>query len=173
MNNYDIINHNDHNYYDYSLEFQIKNINYLNTYFYYLNENNEVDKIIQHKCKLNNNDNIIEKSQLFDLIKMNKFKNSHKLFSILVYNIYVQPNQLYDYIINEKDYINFYNLKKIEQFQMKKTMKFLNCINGIYLFFKKTKIHNNNFHSNTKKVTIKSNNNKHKKTQKFSIYNDL
>jgi len=181
MNNHEVLNENqnenenENEIYDYSQEFQIKNINYLNTYFYYLNQENRLEKVLQQKIKLKNNENIVEKNQLLDLIKNNKFKNTHNLVSIMVYNIYVQPNQLYDYIVNDKEYVSLYHLKRIEQFQFKKTMKFLNSLNGIYLFFKENKnIHiseNNkkNENSNTKKVILHSKQIKHKKTQKFTI----
>jgi hypothetical protein len=132
----------------------------LKTYFIYTNTNNEIEKINQSTIDIT--DDTITKSLLLSLIKKNKKINNIKynLSSILVYNIHIGPSEIYNFIKNPKDYKCFYNLKKIESFQLKPTIEFLQTYNGLYFIYydiENNKLHNND-HDNKKLINNIKNN---------------
>lgn len=154
----------------------------LKTYFIYTNTNNEIEKINQSTIDIT--DDTITKSLLLSLIKKNKKINNIKynLSSILVYNIHIGPSEIYNFIKNPKDYKCFYNLKKIETFQIKPTIEFLQTYNGLYFIYydiENNKLHNND-HDNKKLInniknnttndnTTKDNNKKFNNTRRIII----
>jgi len=123
---------------DYSKMFkEVTVLNNIKTYITYINTDNEIEIINQKKIYLNNDDNIVTRQQLIDVIKNSQKKNKvkYKLISIMVYNIHVTPESLPEYIENPNDFISLYTLNRIDSFELKPTLRLLKKYNGIYFFF--------------------------------------
>jgi hypothetical protein len=123
---------------DYSKMFkEVKVLNNIKTYITYINSDNEIEIINQKKIYLNNDDNIVTRSQLIEVIKNSQKKHNvkYKLISIMVYNIHVTPESLPNYIENPNDFISLYTLNRIESFELQPTLRLLKKYNGIYFFF--------------------------------------
>jgi len=123
---------------DYSKMFkEVTVLNNIETYITYINTDNEIEIINQKKIYLNNDDNIVTRHQLIDVIKNSQKKNKvkYKLISIMVYNIHVTPESLPEYIENPNDFISLYTLNRIDSFELKPTLRLLKKYNGIYFFF--------------------------------------
>lgn len=176
---------------DYSKMF--KELNYLNnikTYITYINTENEIETINQSKLYLNNNDNMVMRNQLIEIIKNSQKKRNvkYKLISIMVYNIHVTPESLPEYIETPDKFISLYTLNRIDSFELKPTLRLLKKYNGIYFFFfecpdeSDNSIHAQNIKSNhflknnnTKRINIHSkykqkNNNRQNKTKRYDRY---
>jgi hypothetical protein len=166
-------------------------LNNIKTYITYINTDNEIESITQKKLVLNNNENIVTRKKLLEVIKNNQRKNNtkYKLISVMVYNIHVTPESLPNYIENPNDFISLFTLNRIESFELKPTLRLLKKYNGIYFFFfecpddndlymKKNGIKNvDSFirHNNTKRIHISYLENKqrkqnHKKTKRYDRY---
>jgi len=123
---------------DYSKMFkEVTVLNNIKTYITYINTDNEIEIIHQKKIHLTNDDNIVMRHQLIDVIKNSQKKNKvkYKLISIMVYNIHVTPESLPEYIENPNDFISLYTLNRIDSFELKPTLRLLKKYNGIYFFF--------------------------------------
>jgi hypothetical protein len=182
---------------DYSKMFkEVTFLNNIKTYITYINTDNEIESIVQKKIFLNNQDNIVTRKQLIEVIKnsQKKYNTKYKLISVMVYNIHVTPESLPSYIENPNEFISLFTLNRIESFELKSTLRLLKKYNGIYFFFfecpesdtKSDKTETSN--SSTKSSTfIKNNNTKrihisglhkqkkqnHKKTKRFDRYVNL
>lgn len=123
---------------DYSKMFkEVKVLNNIKSYITYINSDNEIEIINQKKIYLNNDDNIVTRNQLIEVIKNSQKKHNvkYKLISIMVYNIHVTPESLPNYIENPNDFISLYTLNRIESFELQPTLRLLKKYNGIYFFF--------------------------------------
>jgi hypothetical protein len=184
---------------DYSKMFkEIKILNNIKTYITYINSDNEIETIHQKKLFLNNEDNIVSRNQLIEVIKNSQKKHNvkYKLISIMVYNIHVTPESLPNYIENPNEFISLYTLNRIESFELKPTLRLLKKYNGIYFFFfecpvdesqsqsqshhqPSTQIHNRFIkNNNTKRIHIHSlhkhkQKQQHKKTKRYDRYVNL
>ena len=186
---------------DYSKMFKEVNVlNNIKTYITYINSDNEIEIINQKKIYLNNDDNIVTRNQLIEVIKNSQKKHNikYKLISIMVYNIHVTPESLPSYIENPNDFISLYTLNRIESFELQPTLRLLKKYNGIYFFFfecpeqsydAKTPLSsqevpnngNNSFiknkNNNTKRIHIHSSQKEkkqnHKKTKRYDRYVNL
>lgn len=183
---------------DYSKMFkEVKILNNIKTYITYINTDNEIEMINQKKIYLKNDDNIVHRNQLIEVIKNSQKKHNvkYKLISIMVYNIHVTPESLPNYIENPNDFISLYTLNRIESFELQPTLRLLKKYNGIYFFFfecpeqvpdnkvNKTlqgeTVNGNSFiknkNNNTKRIHIHSSQKKqnHKKTKRYDRYVNL
>ena len=185
---------------DYSKMFkEVKILNNIKTYITYINTDNEIEMINQKKIYLKNDDNIVHRNQLIEVIKNSQKKHNvkYKLISIMVYNIHVTPESLPNYIENPNDFISLYTLNRIESFELQPTLRLLKKYNGIYFFFfehpdqsvdTKTPISNNasvvdsnhfikNKNNNTRRIHIntvqKQKKQNHKKTKRYDRYVNL
>jgi hypothetical protein len=187
---------------DYSKMFkEVKVLNNIKTYITYINTDNEIEIINQKKIYLNNDDNIVKRNQLIEVIKNSQKKHNvkYKLISIMVYNIHVTPESLPNYIENPNDFISLYTLNRIESFELQPTLRLLKKYNGIYFFFFEcpeqedgdkinkslqdvSRVANSNVNSfirsknnNTKRIHIHSFQKKqnHKKTKRYDRYVNL
>ena len=101
---------------DYSKMFkEVTVLNNIKTYITYINSDNEIEIINQKKIYLNNDDNIVMRHQLIEVIKNSQKKNKvkYKLISIMVYNIHVTPESLPNYIENPNDLYLFILLTEL------------------------------------------------------------
>jgi hypothetical protein len=169
---------------------EIKKLNNIKTYITYINTDNEIEIIKQKKIYLTNNDNIVTRKQLIDVIK--NYQRNHnvkyKLISIMVYNIHVSPESLPNYIENPSEFISLYTLNRIESFELQPTLRLLKNYNGIYFFFFECPETNNdkstllsvsttshfinNNKNNTRRIKIHGLQ-KHKKTKRYDRYVNL
>jgi hypothetical protein len=178
---------------DYSKMFkEIKKLNNIKTYITYINTDNEIEIIKQKKIYLTNNDNIVTRKQLIDVIK--NYQRNHnvkyKLISIMVYNIHVSPESLPSYIENPSEFISLYTLNRIESFELQPTLRLLKNYNAIYFFFFECPETNNdrssllsvpttshfinNNKNNTRRIQIRGlQKQKHKKTKRYDRYVNL
>ena len=180
---------------------EVKVLNNIKTYITYINTDNEIEIINQKKIYLNNDDNIVKRNQLIEVIKNSQKKHNvkYKLISIMVYNIHVTPESLPNYIENPNDFISLYTLNRIESFELQPTLRLLKKYNGIYFFFfecpeqvdddknhksvqdvsNSTNSNGNSFirskNNNTKRIHIHSFKKKqnHKKTKRYDRYVNL
>jgi hypothetical protein len=186
---------------DYSKMFkEVTVLNNIKTYITYINSDNEIEIINQKKIYLNNDDNIVTRNQLIEVIKNSQKKHNikYKLISIMVYNIHVTPESLPSYIENPNDFISLYTLNRIESFELQPTLRLLKKYNGIYFFFfecpdqasdtntplsnqEVPRNGNNSFiknkNNNTKRIHIhslqKQKKQNHKKTKRYDRYVNL
>ena len=176
---------------DYSKMFkEVKVLNNIKTFITYINSDNEIEIINQKKIYLKNEDNIVTRNQLIEVIKNSQRKHNvkYKLISIMVYNIHVTPESLPNYIENPNDFISLYTLNRIESFELQPTLRLLKKYNGIYFFFfecpdQVSTIDSNHFiknkNNNTKRIHINSlqkqkhNKQNHKKTKRYDRYVNL
>ena len=176
---------------DYSKMFkEVKVLNNIKTFITYINSDNEIEIINQKKIYLKNEDNIVTRNQLIEVIKNSQRKHNvkYKLISIMVYNIHVTPESLPNYIENPNDFISLYTLNRIESFELQPTLRLLKKYNGIYFFFfecpdQVSSIDSNHFiknkNNNTKRIHINSvhkqkhNKQNHKKTKRYDRYVNL
>ena len=186
---------------DYSKMFkEVKILNNIKTYITYINSDNEIEIINQKKIYLNNDDNIVTRNQLIEVIKNSQKKHNikYKLISIMVYNIHVTPESLPSYIENPNDFISLYTLNRIESFELQPTLRLLKKYKGIYFFFfecpdqasdtntplsnqEVPRNGNNSFiknkNNNTKRIHIhslqKQKKQNHKKTKRYDRYVNL
>jgi hypothetical protein len=186
---------------DYSKMFkEVKILNNIKTYITYINSDNEIEIVNQKKIYLNNDDNIVTRNQLIEVIKNSQKKHNikYKLISIMVYNIHVTPESLPSYIENPNDFISLYTLNRIESFELQPTLRLLKKYNGIYFFFfecpdqasdtntplsnqEVPRNGNNSFiknkNNNTKRIHIhslqKQKKQNHKKTKRYDRYVNL
>jgi hypothetical protein len=186
---------------DYSKMFKEVNVlNNIKTYITYINSDNEIEIVNQKKIYLNNDDNIVTRNQLIEVIKNSQKKHNikYKLISIMVYNIHVTPESLPSYIENPNDFISLYTLNRIESFELQPTLRLLKKYNGIYFFFfecpdqasdtntplsnqEVPRNGNNSFiknkNNNTKRIHIhslqKQKKQNHKKTKRYDRYVNL
>ena len=179
---------------------EVNILNNIKTYITYINSDNEIEIINQKKIYLNNNDNIVTRNQLIEVIKNSQKKHNikYKLISIMVYNIHVTPESLPSYIENPNDFISLYTLNRIESFELQPTLRLLKKYNGIYFFFfecpeqaseSKTQVSRQELPSNGNNSFIKNKNNttkrihihssqkekkqNHKKTKRYDRYVNL
>ena len=178
---------------DYSKMFkELTILNNIKMYITYINTDNEIESITQKKMFLNNEDNIVTRKQIIEVIKNNQRKNNtkYKLISVMVYNIHVTPESLPNYIENPNDFISLFTLNRIESFELKPTLRLLKKYNGLYFFFfecpeddkselsiKKNNNKNSNFfvrNNNTKRIHIsyleKQKKQHHNKTKRYERY---
>jgi hypothetical protein len=176
---------------DYSKMFkEVKVLNNIKTFITYINSDNEIEIINQKKIYLKNEDNIVTRNQLIEVIKNSQRKHNvkYKLISIMVYNIHVTPESLPNYIENPNDFISLYTLNRIESFELQPTLRLLKKYNGIYFFFfecpeQVSSTDSNHFiknkNNNTKRIHINSihkqkhNKQNHKKTKRYDRYVNL
>lgn len=147
---------------DYSKMFkEVKVLNNIKTYITYINNDNEIEMINQKKIYLKNDDNIVHRNQLIEVIKNSQKKHNvkYKLISIMVYNIHVTPESLPSYIENPNDFISLYTLNRIESFELQPTLRLLKKYNGIYFFFFECpdQIHDDKSHKTLQGETVNGN----------------
>ena len=177
---------------DYSKMFkELTILNNIKTFITYINTDNEIETITQKKIVINNNENIVTRKQLLEVIKNNQIKNNtkYKLISVMVYNIHVTPESLPNYIENPNDFISLFTLNRIESFELKPTLRLLKKYNGIYFFFFECPDENDSAlkknvtknadsfirHNNTKRIHInyldkKERKQNHRKTKRYDRY---
>ena len=102
----------------------------------YINNRNELEKMREELIYLSV-PNRITKEELLRLIKRYDISDTikYKLVSILVYNIDIQHTELKNYLCGSEKYNFITNLRNIEDYELKPTLKYLEKVNNLYIIF--------------------------------------
>ena len=123
------------------------------SYFIYINENNEVYSIKSEKENLINS--CISKERLLYLIKNNYYnlQNKHKLVSLLKFNIDLHHTKINEFILDIENENYLSSLKIVETIKFKDTIPLLSELNSI-IFIYNSISREKNVNNTTKKIII-------------------
>lgn len=150
---------------DYYNRFYCEDIKFLNIFCIYINEKSEIFKINKTKHNLLQANTLL-KEELLHIIKNNIVNNNIKysLFSILKYNIDIEPSNIKILLTNKDSLLlgnNFlHTIKNIDTIVFEKSISFFHKLNNLIIIFKKT---NNNSKMGINKCITK------KKDLKFNL----
>jgi hypothetical protein len=129
-------------------DFYNEKVNNIKVFFMYINTDKTIVNIRQESLSLNN-DSILTKEQLIKIIKDKQKLNNikYKLFSIVRYNIDLQPDEINDFIKvsdTDTDTDNYNNRflkdeKNIDDIYFTNTITIFQDLNAVYLIFKELK----------------------------------
>jgi len=159
-------------------DFYKDDIYYTNIHFFYVNRNNDIDKIKQ-ELFLFSKPNVITREEVIGLLKKYSFDNDKRytLLSILKYNVTLNENDVTDYLYkhnnnnddnnynsdnnNNDDNINDVFLTKItniDAISFEKSISMFHDVNDLlFVFFEKSTELKKNNNTITKKIYLHSN----------------
>ena len=138
---------------------------YVNLYFTYINQENNVEKIKQEKFFMNL-PNYITKEEIVYLLKKNMIMDNTKysIFSLLKYNMTLEPEDIQSYLNRQEEYNDNFSflktIKNIDTIFFEKTISSFQDLNSLFFILREnSKKSNDNKQSlkNTKKIYIKKN----------------
>jgi len=134
-------------------DFYKDDIYYINLKIIYVSKNNEIEKIKTEPYLLINKNKICYE-EIIKILKNNSTINNCKysLFSILKYNITLEPTEIINYLKNKKEENYLYNVKNINTIIFDKSISMFHDLNELIFIFYDTTIKNN---KNTKKKSKK------------------
>ena len=151
----------------------------ISLYFLYINQNEEIEKIIREKEGLEGRDDFqrLSKERILQIVQQKKKTNTGKysLDHILVYNITIEPENIQKYV-NTDNLVEFSqpfikNLSVIDEIKIYPSIFVFHSLNSIFFFFKK--MDEPNVPPFVRKSILKIGNvideNKNKKTKKVRI----
>ena len=152
-------------------EFYREKTKSIEIYYFYLNKNNELEKIKQQHYPLNEC-NKISRQELMCEIKSNIVDNKIKysLLSILKHNIDLDPENLKSYLLTDilSESSNFLTtISDISDIHFQDTISFLKKLNSLFIIFYESKEKRNK--NMTKRIFISSKN--HRKTKRKPLKN--
>jgi hypothetical protein len=144
-------------------------LSFIRIHSIYLNSNSEIEKISEQKILLKTK-GILQKEELFSIIKHNSFSNNIKysLLSILKFNINIEPIHLNNFLKNKDNKIGtsfLQSIKNIDSIKFDKSISMFHDINNILIIFHKKISKDNN--NRTKKIFINSNTKKKTKRKEL------
>ena len=149
--------------------YYLEDIQTIHVHFAYLNQNQEIIKMNQENVILQR-PNILSKEELITLINKNNILNDkkYKLFSILKFNIDLDPIHLNNFLKKQDTSVNYnflHVIKNIDNIKFNKSIGMFHDLNEIMLFFEDYGTKNK--HKYTKRFLFnKLNQMKHRKTKK-------
>jgi hypothetical protein len=165
-------------------EFYTEEVTNITLFFIYIDHKNNIENLSRDLLILDRK-NTIFRDQLIQLIKQNQIQNQiqnnnnkykYKLFSLLKYNIDIEPEEIYNFINNKEDYsFNkrfFIQEKYLNDIIYKNTINIFQDLNSLFFIFKETNpIVNNNINNNNNNINNNNNNinNNKKSTTKKTI----
>lgn len=117
----------------------------ISLYFLYINQNDEIEKIIREKEGLEGRDDFqrLSKERILQIVQQKKKTNTGKysLDHILVYNITIEPENIQKYV-NTDNLVEFSqpfikNLAVIDEIKIYPSIFVFHSLNSIFFFFKK------------------------------------
>jgi hypothetical protein len=163
-------------------DFYKENVYYVPINIFYINKNNEIDKITNEIFFMKNH-NLVSREEIIDIIKRNSLynKNMYSLLSILKYNITINPEEVTYFLSikdndndNDNEFMGYYDnkflttLQHIDAIVFEPTISMFQDLNTlIIIFYEKCKenIKKNTVNNYTKKIyLIKSEKKKYSKT---------
>ena len=150
-------------------DFYLENLYYINLYFVYLDDHDNIHKTKKNKYFLNNN-NYVSREELFKIIMKNKnineaSKQSHdeaekyKLIFLFKYNFTMEPANISHFLKNQinDDRLYLFPINSIEDVHFNKTIGMFHELNSITIIYKKSSLNNSSTCENkTKKIRLKS-----------------
>lgn len=140
-------------------EFYKDDLYYVNLRIFYINIENEIEKLKQESFLLSK-PNFISNEEIVQILKKNSIDNDkrYSLLSILRYNITLEPDEIKNYLLNveNNDYLSI--IKNIEAVNFNKTINMFQDLNDlIIIFYEKTKqIRTSDSNNKTKKIYLTS-----------------
>ena len=122
-------------------EFYNEKIHNIKVFFMYVNTDKTLVNIRQESLSLNN-DSILTKERLIKLIKDKQHLNNikYKLFSVVRYNIDLQPEEIHEFINISPDeiYNNRFLIdeKNVKDIYFTDTISIFQDLNALYIIFK-------------------------------------
>jgi len=151
-------------------EFYKDNIFSININIFYINKDNNVEKVTEESFLLQN-PNIISREEIIGIIKKKSILNgnNYSLFSISKYNITLNPEDIHVFLkTNNFDYYNdifFTSLKHVDNIVFDKTITIFQDLNALFIiFYEKDKVITSTNLNNTRKIYLKRDNSKNRKT---------
>jgi hypothetical protein len=153
-------------------EFYKDNIFTVNINIFYINKDNEIEKVTE-EVFLMQTQNLISREEIIGIIKKNSIMNdnNYSLLSIIKYNIVLNPQDITMFLKTSKiDYYNDYfftTLKHIDTIYFEKTINMFQDLNTLFIIFYEKDKNNESASSiknNTKKIYLRRVNPKSKKT---------
>ena len=147
-------------------DFYTEEVTNITLFFIYINNKNDVENLSRDLMILDRKNTVI-RDQLIQIIKQNQIHNNnkYKLFSLLKYNIDIEPEEIYNFINNKDDSSFskrfFIQEKYLNDIIYKNTINIFQDLNSLFFIYKETLPIANNKSNN-------SNNNITKKTIVFS-----
>ena len=131
-------------------KFYKKEIDKIKLYFFYIDKNKEIIKVLKRNADISGN--IIDKNKIVNIINNNNkvLNKKFMLLQILKYNFNIDNNEINKFLKNKKSF-NF--LKKydvIDDIYWENTIPLFKSLNSLYfIFFEKKK------NNNTKRIRLK------------------
>ena len=148
-------------------DFYKDNLYYTNVNFFYINRDNDIEKIKQETF-LMSEPNFISREEIIGLLKKNSIENDKRytLLSILKYNINLEVDDIKGFLTSTD--VSFYNEKFLTPINHIDSITFGNSINMfhdltdlILIFYEKSnELKTFNRQNSTRKIYLKSNTNK-------------
>ena len=144
-------------------DFYKDDLYYINLKLFYINRNNEIEKI-KLESFLMNNPNHISREEILKILKNSSIDNDKKysLLSILKYNITLDADDVKTFLTSDQERNFLTIVKNIDAVPFEKTISMLQDLNDLFLIFyeKSSELKQINPNNLTKKIYLRSNFNK-------------
>ena len=116
-------------------DFYKDKIEQINLYILYVDNNNDLFHIKKDTAILNNSK--LEKNDLKNLIRgyINYQDKKYRLISLLKWNITIEPEEISDYLRNEKDFDFIKSIRSISSIEFEDSINLFHNLNSLYLVF--------------------------------------
>ena len=116
-------------------DFYKDKIEHINLYILYVDNNNDLFHIKKDTASLNNSR--LEKDDLKNLIRQYiKYQNKkYRLISLLKWNITIEPEEISDYLRNEKKFDFIKSIRNINSVEFEDSINLFHNLNSLYLVF--------------------------------------
>ncbi len=116
-------------------DFYKDKIEQINLYILYVDNNNDLFHIKKDTATLNNGK--LEKDDLKNLIRQYiKYQNKkYRLISLLKWNITIEPEEISDYLRNEKKFDFIKSIRNINSVEFQDSINLFHNLNSLYLVF--------------------------------------
>lgn len=116
-------------------DFYKDKIEQINLYILYVDNNNDLFHIKKDTATLNNGK--LEKDDLKNLIRQYiKYQNKkYRLISLLKWNITIEPEEISDYLRNEKKFDFIKSIRNINSIEFEDSINLFHNLNSLYLVF--------------------------------------
>ena len=166
-------------------DFYKEPVNSVIVYLLYVNKENEVQHIHKDRCLINNNNGLLKREIIISFIKRyhQLFSVNYKLYSILKYNIDLEPLEVQDFSIksNKNKYETRFikSEKYLDDIYFKETIHMFQDLNALFFIFlentKQTNSDNSikriNINNTTKRNKAIKNNQKNKTKRMYYTIN--
>lgn len=156
-------------------DFYKDDVYYTNIHFFYVNRNNDIEKMKQ-EIFLFSKPNLITREEVIGILKKYSFDNDKRytLLSILKYNITLNENEVTDYLYKDDNHIDTNNndnnddifltkITNIDAIRFDKSISMFHDLNDLlFVFFEKSTELKHNNNAITKKIYLHSKNMKKK-----------